>query len=107
MELKDTVKLMLSDDWRDRLKAEWLQATIRCRKLTDFINAASHGEKVYKSESDKFALKKQQRAMVDYIIALEHQMKNAGIEFTPYGAPANTQPPSNGCSIAEIEGDRV
>lgn len=26
MELKDTVKLMLSDDWRDRLKAEWLQA---------------------------------------------------------------------------------
>ena len=25
MELKDTVKLMISDDWRDRMLAEWLQ----------------------------------------------------------------------------------
>ena len=86
MELKDTVKLMLSDDWRDRLKAEWLQLTIRCRKLSDFINAADRGEKKYKSDRDKFHMKKQREAMYGYIIALEHRMKDAGIEFRPYTA---------------------
>lgn len=86
MELKDTVKLMLSDDWRDRLKAEHLQLTIRLHNLAVFINAANRGEKKYKSERDKFAMKKQYRAMVEYIIALEHRMKYAGIEFKPYEA---------------------
>lgn len=33
MELKDTVDLMLSDDWKDRLKAEYMQCLIRIRKL--------------------------------------------------------------------------
>ena len=33
MELKDTVKLMLSDHWQDRLKAEYLQLDIRIKKL--------------------------------------------------------------------------
>lgn len=84
MELKDTVKLMLSDDWRDRLKAEWMQVCIRCRKLTEFITAAERGERKYKSDRDKFHLKKQKEAMVMYIIALEHRMKLAGIDFEPY-----------------------
>lgn len=33
MELKDTVDLMLSDDWKDRLKAEYMQCLIRIGKL--------------------------------------------------------------------------
>lgn len=86
MELKDTVQLMLSDDWRDRLKAEHLQLTIRLHNLSSFINAANRGEKKYKSERDKFAMKKQYGAMVEYTIALEHRMKFAGIEFNPYKA---------------------
>ena len=32
-ELKDTVDLMLSEDFKDRLVAEWLQLTIRIEKL--------------------------------------------------------------------------
>ena len=86
MELKDTVNLMLSDDWRDRLKAEHLQLTIRLHNLSAFINAANRGEKQYNSEREKFAMKKQYRAMVEYTIALEHRMKFAGIEFKPYEA---------------------
>ena len=34
MELKDTVDLMLSDDYRDRFKAEYYQIKIRCDKLS-------------------------------------------------------------------------
>lgn len=33
MELKDTVDLMLSDDWKDRLKAEYMQCLIRIQRL--------------------------------------------------------------------------
>ena len=33
MELKDTVDLMLSDDYRDRFRAEYYQVKIRCDKL--------------------------------------------------------------------------
>ena len=37
MELKDTVNLMLSDDFKDRLKAEYIQTKIRLDKLTKYI----------------------------------------------------------------------
>ena len=40
MELKDTVQLMLSDDWRERMLAEWLQLKIRQDRLEGFIKAA-------------------------------------------------------------------
>ena len=33
MELKDTIKLMESDDYKDRLKAEYYQVKIRREKL--------------------------------------------------------------------------
>lgn len=33
MELEDTIPLMLSDDYKDRFKAEYYQLCIRCKKL--------------------------------------------------------------------------
>lgn len=84
MELKDTVKPMLSDDWRDRLLAEWMQVCIRYRKLTEFLIAADRWDRKFKSERDRFHLRKQKEAMSWYIIALEGRMKDAGIEFEAY-----------------------
>lgn len=37
MELKDTVEKMLSSDYSERLRAEYDQATIRLKKLTEFL----------------------------------------------------------------------
>ncbi len=37
MELKDTVDLMISEDYKERLKAEYLQLKIRCDKLVEFM----------------------------------------------------------------------
>lgn len=38
MDLKDTVDLMLSEDYRDRFKAEYQQVKIRKDKLEAYIN---------------------------------------------------------------------
>lgn len=38
MELKDTVNLMCSDDWRARFKGEYLQTKIRLDNLNEFLN---------------------------------------------------------------------
>ena len=37
MQLKDTVELMLSDDYKDRFKAEYYQTKIRYDKLHKMI----------------------------------------------------------------------
>ncbi len=36
MKLDDTIGLMCSDNYKDRLKAEYLQLVIRLKKLTDY-----------------------------------------------------------------------
>ena len=38
MELKDTVELMISEDYKERFKAEYYQLKIRYEKLQMFIN---------------------------------------------------------------------
>ena len=37
MELKDTVSLMTSEDYKDRFKAEYLQTKIRYEKLSNML----------------------------------------------------------------------
>lgn len=37
MDLKDTARLMLSDDYKDRFKAEYYQLKIRCDKLSAML----------------------------------------------------------------------
>lgn len=43
MSLEDTVQLMLSDNYQDRLKAEYLQLDIRIESLKRFIDDYEHG----------------------------------------------------------------
>ena len=38
MELKNTVDLMLSDDYKDRFKAEYYQLSIRFKKLKNMVD---------------------------------------------------------------------
>lgn len=42
MELKDTVEMMLSDDYKARFRAEYLQLNIRFLKLQDMVNNWAH-----------------------------------------------------------------
>lgn len=47
MELKDTVDLMLSDDFRDRLVAEYHQADIRLKRLIKCLDAYKHKKEAH------------------------------------------------------------
>lgn len=43
MELKDTIPLMTSDDYRERFKAEYFQLKIRCEKLSAMLKKSREG----------------------------------------------------------------
>lgn len=73
MELKDTVDLMISDDWKDRLKAEYLQCIIRMNELY----AALHGSL---GSWEKYLLEQQLNSMCGYSGILASRCLRAGID---------------------------
>lgn len=83
MELKDTIKLMLSDDWRDRLKAEYWQTVIRLRKLHTYnINLEAFPELQDKLDSPAWYLVRQEEIMREYLYYLELRAVKSGIDLT-------------------------
>ena len=81
VELKDTVSMMNSEDYKERFKAEYYQTKTRYEKLKSFnnrIEAAcrtgySIDKRVAKPKHDcpEELLKEQQRAMGEYLHILE------------------------------------
>ena len=75
MELKDTVEMMLSDDYRERFKAEYYQTKIRYEKLKKFGNEIEAAQ-LMAGEESKFncrlmLIRDQQRHMGQYLHILE------------------------------------
>lgn len=76
-EFEDTVKMMLSEDYKARFVAEYRQTKIRYERLKAYCNrieaAMSHPGKVEmpKHDCDLELLREQQRAMGHYLHALE------------------------------------
>lgn len=70
MELKDTVALMNSEDYKDRFKAEYLQTKIRYEKLDEYIKKVENGEIVFDAEHDFELLKRQRECMREYLLCL-------------------------------------
>lgn len=90
MELKNTVKLMKSSDYRDRFKAEYYQTKIRYEKLKKYntkIEAAyaTHMTKkevgIPEHDCPDSVLEEQQRAMERYLHILEVRAEIEGIEL--------------------------
>ena len=77
MELKETVNLMLSEDRKDRLKAEYQQTKIRLEKLEAYIAKADAGEQIEAEDSIE-VLMAQGQAMHNYLYFLEVRMKMYG-----------------------------
>lgn len=75
MDLKDTVDLMLSDNYRDRLKAEYLQAKIRYDKLFNKL-CEEHDE--YSRQTAMF--ERQLDVMREYINVLEDRLIHEACE---------------------------
>ena len=81
MELKDTVDLMLSDDWKDRLKAEYRQTKIRYEKLHKLIIKEEAGTNDYELPAPLHWYAEQATAMGKYLYWLECRAELEGIKL--------------------------
>lgn len=69
MELKDTINLMTSDNYKDRFIAEYQQLKIRTEKLTKFVD--NYDSLDFKPTCPKSLLKNQLKLMRMYLEDLE------------------------------------
>lgn len=80
MELKDTVELMLSNDWKDRLKAEYWQTKIRWVKLNSWIVKCSNDSSIF-SPKCSFELIAQYIHMYNYLCNMEKRAEISGVDL--------------------------
>lgn len=82
IELKDTVALMNSEDYKDRFKAEYLQTKIRCEKLHAMLIKHEAGTLDFTPTCPIMSLRKQEIAMNEYLKTLEIRAAIEGIDLT-------------------------
>lgn len=78
-DLKETVNLMLSDRWEDRLVAEYWQTKIRYQKLHKMLVKMDAG--VCKRDDNPYALRGQKENMGKYLYCLEIRAAKEGIDL--------------------------
>ncbi len=71
MELKDTIELMNSDDYKERFKAEYYQTKIRYSKLHSILMEAETNTLDFQLSCSMEILRKQLHAMSEYLYSLE------------------------------------
>ena len=81
MELKDTVDLMTSADWKDRFIAEYLQTKIRYEKLNRLIVKRMVGKTYFETPIPMESWREQALHMGGYLLELEKQAALHGIEL--------------------------
>ena len=81
MELKDTIALMQSDDYKDRFKAEYFQTKIRYDKLHKMLIKLDAGTLDFKPTCSKIILLEQKRNMGEYIRSLQLRAEIEGIDL--------------------------
>lgn len=79
--LKDTIDLMLSDDYMDRFRAEYLQTKIRYDKLHNIIIKLEAGTLDFEPKCDITLLKNQSYAMGRYLYYLEVRAETENINL--------------------------
>lgn len=79
MELADTIKLMTSEDWKARLKAEYWQTRIRFDNLNDYLDS----DDIMESEEggmDLLLLTTQRDIMGTYLTSLYNRIIVLGLD---------------------------
>ena len=70
-ELNDTVKMMNSEDYKERFRAEYCQTVIRYGKLKNMLDRWDNGNLNFTPTCPRSIYNMQIRAMADYIAVLE------------------------------------
>ena len=79
MELKDTVEMMSSEDYKERFKAEYYQVKIRYGKLKYMLERWDNEPLDFTPPCPRSTYDMQIRAMSDYIAVLEARAVMEGI----------------------------
>ena len=79
MELKDTVEMMNSEDYKERFKAEYFQIKIRYDKLCKMLIKMDAGTLDFTPTCSKLILLQQKRHMGEYLHDLEVRAEIEGI----------------------------
>ena len=80
-ELKDTIEMMNSTDYKERFKAEYYQVVIRYQKLKAMTEKWDKGELNFTPNCPRSTYNIQLTAMTDYIAVLEARAVMEGIEL--------------------------
>lgn len=81
MELRDTVDMMNSKNYKERFKAEYCQTVIRCEKLKNILARWDEGNLKFTPTCPRSIYNLQINAMTDYIAILEARAAIEGIEL--------------------------
>ena len=81
MELKDTIELMNSEDYKNRFKAEYLQTKIRYDKLHGMLIKYEANTLTFEPKCSIEVLKEQKKYMGNYLRMLEIRAEIENIEL--------------------------
>ncbi len=79
MDIKDTSELMISTDYKDRFKAEYIQTKIRYDKLNQLLSKLDAKTLNFEPNCSKSLLMEQKRYMGEYLRVLEIRAEIEGI----------------------------
>ena len=80
-DLRDTIELMTSEDWKERFLAEYMQTKIRYEKLHDLIVKREVGKHGFETPIPLESWKEQAKHMGLYLFELEKQAAIHGIDL--------------------------
>ena len=81
MEIKDTIEMMQSGDYKERFKAEYWQTKIRYQKLHATVIKLEAGTCNFTPACSLTLLKEQKRHMGEYLYCLEIRAELEGIDL--------------------------
>lgn len=81
MELRDTVEMMNSADYKERFKAEYYQNVIRYQKLAAMLEKQDKGKLNFEPTCPRSTYNMQIKAMTDYIAVLEARAVMEGVDL--------------------------
>ena len=79
MELNDTVKMMNSEDYKERFRAEYCQTVIRYGKLKNMLDRWDNGNLNFTPTCPRSTYNMQITAMTNYIAVLEARAVMEGV----------------------------
>ena len=94
-DLSSTNRLMVSEDYKERFLAEYIQLETRYEALMNIIWKYDHGEKLgFELETPIHLLKRQAKAMYEYISALNERARFEDINISSLALASAMEPKS-------------